>query len=261
MQRATVDLPEPLSPTMPSVRPFANGQRDILGRRHFADGSEERTLAIDFSKFVGLQHHRLGRIGARNAGYEARHRRKQIASVLHGWCSQDAVKRSGLDQPPMTHHRDAIGNLRDNTHVMGNKQHGGAAILLQVPDQAENLLLGGDVERGGRLVRDQQFRFQHQRHRDHDALSLAARQPMRVGRKNTFDLGQPHLFHHGQNALSPRACIEIGMDPQHLVDLAADRHHRIERGHRFLEDHRHGGGAQMPQPPVAGAAEALHRPA
>jgi len=35
------------------------------------------------------------------------------------------------------------------------------------------------------------------------------------------------------------------------------RHHRIERGHRFLKDHRHGGGAQLPQPPVTGAKKFL----
>ena len=42
---------------------------------------------------------------------------------------------------------------------------------------------------------------------------------------------------------APRARVEIGVDAQHLVDLAADRNHRIERGHRLLKDHRHGGGA------------------
>ena len=57
--------------------------------------------------------------------------------------------------------------------------------------------------------------------------------------------------------LAARAGIEVGVDAQHLVDLAADRHHRIERGHRLLENHRHGGGAQLPQPPVAGAEQFL----
>ena len=48
--------------------------------------------------------------------------------------------------------------------------------------------------------------------------------------------------------------VEIGVDAQHLVDLAADRHDRIERGHRLLEDHRHRGGAQLAQAAVAGAS-------
>jgi hypothetical protein len=65
------------------------------------------------------------------------------------------------------------------------------------------------------------------------------------------------MLHHGQDALLSGAGVEIGMDPQHLVDLAADRHHRIERGHRLLKDHRHGGGAQLAQPAVAGAEQFL----
>ncbi|MGY4420021.1 hypothetical protein ACVWY2_002446 [Bradyrhizobium sp. JR6.1] len=123
-------------------------------------------------------------------------------------------------------------------------------VALQVADQREDLLLGGDVERGGRLVRDQELRFQHQRHRDHDALALSARQAVRVGREDALHIGQPHMLHHRQDLLTPRAGVEIGMGAQHLVDLAADRHDRIERGHRLLEDHRHPRRAQLAQPPV-----------
>ena len=57
--------------------------------------------------------------------------------------------------------------------------------------------------------------------------------------------------------LAPGAGVEIGMDAQHLVDLAADRDHRVERRHRLLKDHRHPGGAQLPQPPVAGGQQFL----
>ena len=134
---------------------------------------------------------------------------------------------------------------------MGDEQHRGAVIALQVADQSQDLLLRGDVERGGRLVRDQELRLQHQRHRDHDALALAAGQAMRVGGEDALDLRQPHLLHHVEDALAPRARVEIGVGAQHLVDLAADRHHRIERGHRLLEDHRHPRGAQLPQAAVA----------
>jgi len=31
------------------------------------------------------------------------------------------MKRSGLDQPSVTHHRDPIGDLRDHAHVMGDE--------------------------------------------------------------------------------------------------------------------------------------------
>jgi hypothetical protein len=51
-----------------------------------------------------------------------------------------------------------------------------------------------------------------------------------------------HLLHHAEDAPAPGARIKIGMDTQHLVDLAADRDDRIERCHRLLKDHRHGCG-------------------
>ena len=37
------------------------------------------------------------------------------------------------------------------------------------------------------------------------------------------------------------------MDLDHLCDLVADPHHRVERRQRLLEDHPHGGAAQFPQ--------------
>ncbi len=57
---------------------------------------------------------------------------------------------------------------------MGDEQNGHAAPLLDVADQTENLRLGGDVERGGRLIRHQDRWFERQRHRNHGALTLTA---------------------------------------------------------------------------------------
>ena len=44
---------------------------------------------------------------------------------------------------------------------------------------------------------------------------------------------------------------------QHLVDLLAAGHDRIERGHRLLEDHRHARAAQFAQPRLAGGEHVL----
>ena len=52
--------------------------------------------------------------------------------------------------------------------------------LLQVLQQVEDLRLHGHVERGGRLVGDQQLRVVDQRHRDHRALAHAAGELVRV---------------------------------------------------------------------------------
>ena len=44
----------------------------------------------------------------------------------------------------------------------------------------ENLRLQGDVERGGRLVGDQQIGIAGERHRDHDALAHSTGQLVRI---------------------------------------------------------------------------------
>ena len=53
----------------------------------------------------------------------------------------------------------------------------------------QDLRLHGDVERGGRLVGDQQVRLVGERHRDHDALALPAGELMRIAREPAFRVG------------------------------------------------------------------------
>ena len=79
--------------------------------------------------------------------------------------------RRALDHFAGIHHRDAIGDARDDAEVMGDQENSKAEFALQRREQPQDLRLYGDVERGGRLVGDQQFGIAHQRHRDHDALT------------------------------------------------------------------------------------------
>ena len=60
----------------------------------------------------------------------------------------------------------------------------------QIGDQIENLPLDGDVERGGRLVGDQQIRLAGQRHGDGDALALAAGELVRIGVDSLGGIGK-----------------------------------------------------------------------
>ena len=104
--------------------------------------------------------------------------------------------------------------------------------------QVEDLRLDGDVERGGRLVGDQQRRLAGQRHGDHRPLPHAARKLVRVGggallrRVDADRLQQAHRL-----ALALAPADAVAMQHQRLGDLPADRHHRVQRGHRLLEHH------------------------
>jgi hypothetical protein len=92
---------------------------------------------------------------------------------------------------------------------------------LQLEHQLQDLRLGGDVERGGGLVGDQQHRFEHQGHRDHDALALSARQLVRVADAMMRSGSGSSTSSMIERTLRARraAAIELGVRAQHLVDL------------------------------------------
>ena len=63
---------------------------------------------------------------------------------------------------------------------------------LQEPDQRQDLRLDRHVERGGRLVGDQQPRLAGKRHGDHHALAHAARQLVRILRRTPIGSRNVH---------------------------------------------------------------------
>ncbi len=70
---------------------------------------------------------------------------------------------------------------------------------------------------------------------------------MRIGVHDRGRLGQLDLGHDLEDTLEALGGIEPGVGGEHLVDLGAAAHDRVERGHRLLEDHRHGRAAQLAQ--------------
>ena len=155
------------------------------------------------------------------------------------------------------HDDHAVGDLGHHAEVVGDEQDAGAAPVLQLADQLQDLRLRGHVERRGRLVGDQQGRIEHQGRRDHDALALAAGDLVRIDVDQALGLGQVHGAHDLQHALAPVGLGQLGVDLQHLVDLVADPHDRVERGHRLLEDHGHARAAQIAQPRRRGRQHVL----
>src|ERR1051326_5943283 len=129
---------------------------------------------------------------------------------------------------------------------MGDEQHGHAEARLQVLEQFEDLRLHGDVERGGRLVSDQQIGFVGERHGDHHALALPAGKLVRIAREPRLGIGNPDL---AQQLDHPRARAAVGggapVQQQDLGDLSFNRVERIERGHRLLKDDRDIGAAHL----------------
>ena len=140
---------------------------------------------------------------------------------------------------------------------MGNEENGSALLFLKLVDELQDLLLGGHVERRGRLVGNQQLRLQDQRHGDHDALALAAGKLVRIGGEDALHLRQMHLAHHLQHGVLLLTGRKLRMLLQHFADLVPDRQNRVQRGHRLLKDHGDGPRAQCPHPGGVGLEQVL----
>ena len=130
---------------------------------------------------------------------------------------------------------------------MRDVDHRRAEARADVLDQLDDAGFDRDVERGGRLIEQQQRRVRQQRHRDDHALLLAARDLMGIAVHDPPGVGQAHGAEHVEGArirLLLRAAL---MEQRHLHQLPRDLHRRIERGHRLLIDHRDLRAAQLAQ--------------
>jgi hypothetical protein len=67
---------------------------------------------------------------------------------------EEARHVRGLHDAPGIHDGDAVGELRHDAEVVRDQEQRHADGASQLREQAENLRLHGDVERGGDLVRD-----------------------------------------------------------------------------------------------------------
>ncbi|MND98064.1 hypothetical protein D3C80_904030 [compost metagenome] len=122
---------------------------------------------------------------------------------------------------------------------MGDEHHRHVALLLEPGDEFQDLRLCGHIERRCRLVGDQHFRLESQRHRDHHALTLTAGKLERIAVGRPRRIGQTDLRQHGQRFCLPLLRRQQTMRLEHFLDLRRDLHQRVERRHRLLEDHRH----------------------
>ena len=174
-------------------------------------------------------------------------RGEQHARIFGARIVEDLLDRTLLDHLAAVHDDHAIGHLRNDRHVMGHEQHRHSVFALQAVDERQNLGLDRHVQRGRRLVGDEEARLARHRHRDHDALAHAAREfvrilfeaPLRLRNANAFeelDRPRPRLF-PAQSA----------MDPETVDELPLDGEDRIERRHRLLKDHPDLTAAQLAQ--------------
>src|SRR5579872_215477 len=145
---------------------------------------------------------------------------------------------SGFDDSPGVHHGNAIRDFADDSQIMRDEKKRQVQFRAKAHEEFENLLLHGDVERGGGLVGDQQARAHGESHRDHGALAKASGKLVRELTRALRRLGNGGAFERFDGAAANFGSRERWlMRANGFFDLRANAHDGIEGGHRLLKNH------------------------
>lgn len=161
-------------------------------------------------------------------------RSDQRLGVRVRWAGDELLGGSLFDDLTGIHDGNPLGDVRDETQIVRDHQDGHAHLLLDVPEQFDDLSLNGDVERGRGFIGDQQFRFAGQGHGDHDALLHAPTELVRIIPSTSFGCGDAHALQQPNDF--NRGGTSRGVEAEGFEHLGSDPQDRIERGAGFLED-------------------------
>ena len=153
------------------------GTDDHVGREH--GGARRRHLAKRAAGMEGAAVgpvHERGRLtvdpeqrGVPSTLVEAGQRRQQPERVGMARRGKEGVDGCALDAAAGVEHDDPVGEPGDHAEVVGDEQDRRARALADPLEHVEDLGLQRHVERGRRLVHDEQRRVVGQRHGEHGA--------------------------------------------------------------------------------------------
>src|SRR6187402_230068 len=173
-----------------------------------------------------------------------RHRRDQVARVGMQRGGEQVLGRRDLHHLAEVEHRYAVGDVAHHREIVRDEQIGELEALLQLDQQVDDLRLDVHVERGDRLVGDDEFRLERERARNRDALALPAGKLVRVADRHfRIEPDRAEQFLHALRGF--RRSFGQAVETNGLTQDVADGHARVERGVRILEHHLHA-AAQRP---------------
>ncbi len=174
-----------------------------------------------------------------------RHRVEQPLRVwVHGM-PQHLRARALLDDAPGVHHAHAIGEPGDDREVMRDPDERRAAFAGQLLHFIQDLTLDRYIERGGRLVGDDEIGAVEQRDGDGHPLPHAAGKLMRIGYEPLVRRWNADADQRLAGAGTRDVLAHLPVREDRLDHLHVDAQDRIERHHRVLEDHRHAVAAHV----------------
>ncbi len=219
-------LPEPDSPTRPSVSPALSASdtcstaRTVPARLRNSPPRPAKCTLSGPARRISSVLCGAGGGGGRGDGGE------QQLGVFGLRAGEELLHRRGLDDLPGAHDGDAVGDLPHHRQIVGDEQHRHAALFLQPLEQGKDLPLQRDVERGGRLVGDQQLGIVGDGNGDHRPLALAAGKLVRVGARAGEQVLEPDLAVERGELLLAVAGARVMRAPG-FHHLPADRMQRV----------------------------------
>ena len=87
---------------------------------------------------------------------------------------EDAGNNARLADGALFHHHDVIGAVARHGQIVGNEKDAHGELFAHLIQEVQDDLLHGDIERGGRLIGDDELRLQcHGRGNEHALLHAA----------------------------------------------------------------------------------------
>jgi len=142
-----------------------------------------------------------------------------------------------LGDHPGIHHVYTIGDLRNDSEIMGNVEKRHVPAFLQFSKQVENLCLDRYVQSRRRFIGNDQVRIAREGHGDHHALSLTPTELMGIVIQPLLGRWDAYIPEKLDAPLPQFILTNTLMNQNGLSNLVTDREHRIERGHGFLKNH------------------------
>ena len=175
------------------------------------------------------------------------HALQQAACVRVVRLVENLIQRAALHNLSGVHDVHALAQLGNHAQVVRDHDDGGVLLVGDVPQQIQNLRLHRHVQRGGRLVGDDEPRPARQRAGDDDSLAHAAGKLERILAEAFLRARDAHLLHEGNGSVLRFLAAALFVAQDALGELCAHAQHRVQERHRVLENHAD---------PVA--ADALH---
>lgn len=149
------------------------------------------------------------------------------------------IGRRQFNNPPRIHDSHPVGDLCHETQIVGHEQDAHADLPLQACQEIENLRLNSDVQCRRRLIGDEKGGTAGDRHCDHRALLLSARDLMGIISGAALRLRNADQVKQLYRSHLCNATALAGADLIGLGNLPPEGADRVQTGHRILEDYAH----------------------